>query len=164
MRAGRTGWWIGIGPAELQAVHNALDSRPQAIADVYRQLNLQRHCSARSFRAYATARAAQVAARTPDSPPPSASSLSASSLVERLMEQIAEAITRGDVPTYVLPNLLKATLNVQETDIKLRAEQRATELHAAKMKQAGEDLDEMAPAEGLTDEQVAEIKRRVLGL
>lgn len=74
----------------------------------------------------------------------------------------------GDPKVYELAMLMRSARDADRLDLERRAEARAAELHATRMetlrREQGAALEQVATAARLSDEQVREIRSRVLGL
>jgi hypothetical protein len=114
MKAGRPKWTSKIPPAELQAVHDWIDSSADyQAADIFRAMNLRRYCTMSTFRRYAAERREDVANRQSDVDsvlPPS--SFSQQSLEELTRAAIGKALLTGEVPAYALPKILSSLASI----------------------------------------------------
>jgi len=166
MTRGRPHWTTLVPPAELQAIHETLDAADGAsVRDVYDRLNLRRYCSARTLRHYAAQRARDrqhrraLAPESRDGAPTTPAVLRS-----RVIDEISRAIASGSIPPYALPNVLRAVLAIDEVELRRQADERAEELHERRLAEQDKALTATAAQTRLTDEQVREIRERVLGL
>ena len=164
--------WFAKLPGELRRrVNDALDSGADSTAAIYRQRNLRRFVSARTFREYAAQRAEKrnraehethelphrvcestgaAAGRT--SPAATApcdttggmpvQGYDADAILEETMRAMLDALARGEVKNYVLPGYVAAVAKLREVSIKEAAEKRAEELHAAKTRELRAALEQ----------------------
>lgn len=173
--------WTTLAPRELvERANEALDAGRSSTRDIWLALGLNRHCSASTFRHYATRRVRVRAANETGalgyelSDPPVAPTATpgqkadAPGVLQQTLGAMYEALLRGDVPAYAMPQYVRAMLDVARMDIEVRAEQRAAELHTARMADLQERqqtaLEGAAKAVRLTSEQVVAIREQVLGL
>lgn len=182
---GRKPWIAKVPSAELQAVHERIDSREDEPPDaIFAALNLARYTTVRTFRAYAEERRRERdwrdertagaegphAGPHPDPLPGGEGGAAASpgGLLSRLLQSCLDAVNSGRMPAYAIPGAMQAAARVSELEYSAAAEKRAAELHEEKMrelrKRQDAALSEMATPAALTAEQVAEIRLKVLGL
>lgn len=170
-KTGPQSWTAQAKPAELQEIHEWIDSE-----DDYRAVNLYRHLrikerfgiGTRSWHRYVKARRDSSQQRVESSvglpSPPSWSQLD-----ELTRSALGQALMLGKLPEYRLHNVLRLVQQQELVKIEQAAETRAVEIHAEKIKElrarqeaALEELNTETPQ--LTPEVVAQIRQRVLGL
>jgi len=164
MSARRPDWTTKVPSEELQAIHDWIDDEANYKAiDILRQLKLERYTRPRNFRRYVERRRAESRERV-ESGTALPSSFSRDSLEELTRAAIGKALLLGTLPTYRLHSVLSAIQRSKIAEVRQQAEKRAQERHDKQMQAAAAQLDVMETSNELTPEQVAEIKRKVLGL
>lgn len=172
--------WTTTAPRELvERANEAVDAGRSSARDIWLALGLNRYCRASTFRHYASRRlrmraasaAADVGYELSDPPAGTAApqrQADAPGVLQQTLGAMYEALLRGEVPAYSMPQYVRAMLDVARMDIEVRAEQRAAELHTARMADLQERqqtaLEGAAKAVRLTSEQVVAIREQVLGL
>jgi hypothetical protein len=137
VKRGRPKWTSQVPAAELQALHDWIDSdRRYQAADIYRAQNLRRYCSTRVFRTYVQERRARLGERCEPEGSLPPSSFSQASLEELVRGAVGKALLTGDMPAYVLPNVVSALARMGQ--LELRREIREEARH--ELEQAAEKL------------------------
>lgn len=145
-----------MSPAELQAVHEMIDSaaRPSA-AEIYRRLNLGRYCGLRTLRRYVDARRARTAAGGASPAPRSSASGSSaqgpsrSDTLHLCLQQLYQKLLTGEEKVYAINGAIRALVDLAELDIKREADTRARDLHELKLRQLRAAVEEASTdAEG----------------
>lgn len=144
-RPGRPDWTTKVPPAELQVIHEWIDSDADyAAADIFRHLNLVRYTRPRTFAMYVQRRRGESKERVREgSLPPSP--FSARSVVQLAMDRIGKCLVTGEMPAYALAGVLGMSVK-------------------ALLLELSGKLGREAAQEGLTDEQVSRIRAKVFGI
>lgn len=184
MRRGRTEWSTRCPPAVKARADAAIAAGRQSAAEIHAELDLGRWCRRSTFAKYVAVKRRDLAARRAEAPagdsgaPPSSPCCSgapdaaaretAEAVLRTALDRMLREIELGEVPAYALPAFVRACVHLGELVIGQDGNRRAAELHEIKLadlrrKQAAA-LDEVSQATGLTDEQLGQIRSRVLGI
>ena len=170
-KRGRPTWTTKLDSAELQILHEWIDANEQyGAADLHRLFGLKKTVTPKTFRNYVRERReSAVRGGTEAEPavlPPRPFSDDELDVLAR--GAIGRALLGGDVKAYQLPGILHALVARRKLDLDAEANRRADELHAAKMsefrKAQEAALRGAANDARLTEEQIAQIRERVLGI
>lgn len=184
MKRGRTDWATRCPPAVKARADAALAAGRQSAAEIHAALDLGRWCRRSTFAKYAAAKRRDLAARRADesavsstAPPSSPCSCgapagpareTAEAVLRTALDRMLREIELGEVPAYALPAFVRACVHLGELVIGQDGNRRAAELHELRLTELRRKqeaaLEEVSRATGLTDEQLGQIKGRVLGL
>lgn len=193
MKCGRIGWWSKAPEALLRQVNDRIDARASSAAEIYREFNLCRFTSAGGFRVYVAQRRKERAARENGGQLSAISSQPAitaehaedaeqkleienpksktdgdGDLLSQCLKAIQSEVLAGRTKVYELTGAVKALMDLERVRLLAASDKRAEELHAIKLAELKakqeQALEEVSTASQLTAEQVAAIRRQVLGL
>lgn len=163
-------------PELVRRIEAELDAGVGSVREIYDRHNLVRfaslvtvaHWAARRRRDRTERRGADTGGDGPSPPASCCSSPSGGPLLSRCVEFLDAAITDGRVKVYEVAQAMRALLAIEEAGLAANADRRAEELHELKLaelrKRQAAELEGLQRTAGLTDEQVQEIRLKVLGL
>lgn len=174
MKRGRTDWATRCPPAVKARADAALAAGRQSAAEIHAALDLGRWCRRSTFAKYAAAKRRDLAARRADesavssTAPAGPARETAEAVLRTALDRMLREIELGEVPAYALPAFVRACVHLGELVIGQDGNRRAAELHELRLTELRRKqeaaLEEVSRATGLTDEQLGQIKGRVLGL
>lgn len=162
-------------PALVRRINERLAASPDSATAIFRSEQLARYCSLRTFQLYARRRRAAAEPegsrdqeREGDSDPQILGPAAPTDVIDAAIAEMQRQLDGGLVKNYVLPNYVRSMQGLLELKLKQSAEVRAAELHAQKLAElrTAQDgaLDDVSQAVQLTEQQVAQIREKVLGL
>ena len=160
-KRGRPTWTTKLDSAELQILHEWIDANEQyGAADLHRLFGLKKTVTPKTFRNYVRERRESAVRGGTEAEP--------AVLPPRpFSDDELDVLARGAIGR-ALPGILHALVARRKLDLDAEANRRADELHAAKMsefrKAQEAALRGAANDARLTEEQIAQIRERVLGI
>lgn len=167
MKRGRKSWTAKVSRPALERIQAAIDGGEDARA-VFDRFNVQQYgISPRAFSGWCRVRRRDWAQRQ-ETPAASETAATVDTLLASLVEVLQVELDAGRMKPGQLPGALIAVSRAKKLDFEAAVEKRAAEVHEIKLaelrKTQGMALADVQQRAQLTNEQVAEIRSKVLGL